>query len=67
MREKRGLEAKQGPQNFADRQTTKINYCGTRPQIFKYFHADIFREELCKLDSDARVHIASERIFVQAL
>ena len=32
--EKRGLEPKQGPQNFADRLTTKIDYCGARPQIF---------------------------------
>ena len=66
-REKRGLEPKTGPQSFEDRFTTKIDYCGARPQIFKYFHIDIFREEVRKLDSDVRVQAVSERIFVQAL
>ena len=55
-----------GPNVLRTAKTKSIN-CGTHPQIFKYFHADIFFEELCKLDSDARVHTASERIFVQAL
>ena len=67
MRERRKLEPNKGPQCFADCEGSLVDYCGERPQIFRYFNAAIFWEEVRKLDADARPHNISERVFVEAL
>ena len=61
------LEAKQGPQSFADKHSTKIDYCGVKREIYKFFNRTVFEEEVRKLAGDVRLSVVSERVFVLAL
>ena len=65
--EKRGLEPLHGPQTFADMSTPKVDYCGTNPNLIKYYNSAVFWEEACKLDVGASLRTISEKTFVSAL
>ena len=49
MREQRRLEPFMGPQQFDDRDTDKMDYCGSTPRAFKYFHRPSFGKRFANL------------------
>ena len=49
MREQPKFEPFMGPQKFDDRDTDKMDYCGSTPRAFKYFHRAIFGKRFANL------------------
>ncbi len=66
-RVRRQLVPRSGPQTVVDRHTVSVDYMGGCNHVFRYFHVDVFAEELRCFRGDLRPETAPGRDFVLAV